>query len=85
MEESLSVYKKLQDIAEKLNNNEKIDFSKYQCRTYLAYDYNTKSIMQLVTAEPIKILGTVYCLSKDFKREAIKEIGEDILKNFIKD
>ncbi len=78
---------KLQIIADVLNKRmgQTIDFSKYQCRCYLAYDYNTKSIMQLTNASRIKAGGVIYCLNQDFKEVAIDKIGENELEKYLKE
>ena len=78
---------KLKIIAEALNKKtgRTIDFNKYQERYYLAYDYNTKFIMQLVNASQIKISGVVYCLHQDFKKVAIEKIGEKELEKYLKE
>ena len=78
---------KLKIIAEALNKKtgRKIDFNKYQERYYLAYDYNTKFIMQLVNASQIKVSGAIYCLHQDFKKVAIEKIGEKELEKYLKE
>ena len=78
---------KLRIIAEALNKKmgRTIDFNKYQERYYLAYDYNTKFIMQLVNTSQIKVGGVVYCLHQDFKKVAIEKIGEKKLKKYLKE
>lgn len=76
---------KLKIIAEALNKKtgRTIDFNKYQERYYLAYDYNTKFIMQLVNTSQIKVGGTIYCLHQDFKKVAIGKIGEKELEKYL--
>ena len=78
---------KLKIIAEALNKKmgRAIDFNKYQERYYLAYDYNTKFIMQLVNASQIKNSGVIYCLHQDFKKVAIEKIGERELEKYFKE
>ena len=73
-----TVEEKLKIIAEALNKTtgQVINFSKCQSRYYLAYDHNTKSIMQLVNANQIKIAGVIYCLHQDFKKIAVEKIAE---------
>ena len=76
---------KLKIIAEALNKKmgRTIDFNTYQERYYLAYDYNTKFIMQLVNASQIKVGGVIYCLHQDFKKVAIEKIGERELEKYL--
>ena len=78
---------KLKIIAEALNKKmgRTIDFNKYQERYYLAYDYNSKFIMQLVNASQIKISGVIYCLRQDFKKVSIEKIGEKELEKYLKE
>ena len=78
---------KLRIIAEALNKKtgRTIDFNKYQERYYLAYDYNTKFIMQLVNASQIKVGGAIYCLHQDFKKIAVEKIGEKELEKYLKE
>ena len=78
---------KLKIIAEALNKKmgRTIDFNKYQERYYLAYDYNTKFIMQLVNANQIKVGSVIYCLHQDFKKVAIEKIGEKELEKYLKE
>lgn len=76
---------KLKIIAEVLNKKmgQTIDFNKYQERYYLAYDYNSKFIMQLVNTSQIKVGGAIYCLHQDFKKVAIEKIGEKELEKYL--
>ena len=78
---------KLKIIAEALNKKmgRTIDFNKYQERYYLAYDYNSKFIMQLANASQIKVGGVIYCLRQDFKKVAIEKIGEKELEKYLKE
>ena len=80
----LPTIEKLQRIANKLNDV-KLDFKKNQCRCYLSYDYNTKSIMQLVDSSMIKIQGVVYCTNEKFKENALKYINKEELEKYLKE
>lgn len=86
-QQTYTTQQKLQIIANKLNERlcQTIDFNKYQCRYYLAYDYNTKFIMQLANASQIKIGGVIYCLHEDFKKVAVEKIGEQELIKYFKE
>lgn len=79
----LPVIEKLKIIAEKINK-ESIDFKRNQCRCYLSYDYNTKSIMQLVDSGMIKVQGVIYCTNEKFKENALKYITKEELENYLK-
>ena len=85
--QTYTTQQKLQIIADKLNERlgQTIDFNKYQCRCYLGYDYNTKTIMQLINASQIKIGGVIYCLHQDFKKIAVEKIGEKELEKYLKE
>ena len=78
---------KLKIIAGALNKKtgRTIDFSKYQERYYLAYDYNTKFIMQLVNSSQIKVGGVIYCLHQDFKKIAVEKIRDKELEKYLKE
>lgn len=79
----LPTFEKLKRIAKK-NNKESINFKRNQCRCYLSYDFNSKSIMQLVDSSMIKIQGVVYCTNEKFKEIAIKCIGKEELEQYLK-
>lgn len=79
----LPTIEKLKKIAEKFNK-ESIDFKRNQCRCYLSYDYNTKSIMQLADSGTIKIQGVVYCTNDKFKEIALKYISKEELEQYLK-
>lgn len=79
------IRRKLEDIARRLNGDEKIDWSKANQRKYfinyyfsdynkgLCIDWNSHMCVQ----------GVIYCLDKNFIDEAIKEIGEKELVSYI--
>lgn len=79
----LPTFEKLKRIAEKINK-ESIDFKRSQCRCYLSYDYNTKTIMQLTDSSMIKVQGVIYCTNEKFKEIAIKWIGKEELEQYLK-
>ena len=80
--ENILVRRMLKDIARRLNRGEKIDWnncgqSKYAIDLYLNDIYSQ-------SAYAYKSQGTVYCLDKSFKDVAIKEIGEERLKKYLR-
>lgn len=79
----LPIIERLKRIAEK-SNKESIDFKRSQCRAYLSYDFNSKSIMQLVDSSMIKVQGVIYCTNEKFKEIAIKWIGKEELEQYLK-
>lgn len=80
----LTTPQKLLKTAEKLNNQVQLRFDFRQEHYYLAYDYNSKSITQLISRNAFKIQGVVYCLSSEFKEKAIRWIGVEDLEKYLK-
>ena len=80
----LPTIEKLKRIALKYNK-ESIDFKRNQCRCYLSYDFNSKSIMQLVDNSNIRIQGVVYCTNEKFKEIALKYINKEELEKYLKE
>ncbi len=79
----LPIIERLKIIAEK-SNKESIDFKRNQCRCYLSYDFNSKSIMQLVDSGMIKVQGVIYCTNEKFKEIALKYINKEELEQYLK-
>lgn len=79
-QEIINTYYDLMDLAEELNNGEKIDWndgSQYKYSIYYSYEIDTlKGTCSLRS----KDLGQIYCLNINFKEKAIEKIGEDKLK-----
>ena len=80
--EKILVRRMLENIARRLNRGEKINWnncgqSKYAIDLYLNDIYPQG-------AYAYKSQGTVYCLDKSFKDVAIKEIGEERLKKYLR-
>lgn len=73
---------KLQRIADRLNNGEKIDWtSGSQPKYFIYYDDNEIYVDYYYKN---KVQGTIYCLDENFKDIAIKEIGEEELTAYLK-
>lgn len=80
----LKIRTKLQRIADRLNNGEKIYWTSCsQPKYFIYYVYNLKNIY-LDTAYRLKSQGTIYCLDENFKDIAIKEIGKEELIAYLK-
>lgn len=80
----LKIRTKLQRIADRLNNGEKIYWTSCsQPKYFIYYVYNLKNIY-LDTAYRLKLQGTIYCLDENFKDIAIKEIGKEELTAYLK-
>lgn len=80
--EKISIRRELEYIARRLNRGGKIDWedcgqSKYSIDLYHNDIYANVSYRY-------KNQGTVYCLDKNFKDMAIKEIGEERLKKYLR-
>ena len=75
---------KLKNIAERLNNKEKIDWdNEYQNKYYIGY-YFRDCLLSYNSNRMLKQQGCIYCLSNNFLDEAIKEIGKDNLIKYFK-
>ena len=75
--EVFNTYYDLMDLAEELNNGEKIDWSNdKQKKFYICFKGN--KLVQGYTYS-IKEIGEICCLDENFKEKAIEKIGEDKL------
>lgn len=82
--EKILVRRMLEEIARRLNKDEKIDWTdSSQDKHYIYLDTETD---ELVYGDTIwcKTQGTVYCLDQYFLYVSIKEIGEERLKNYLR-
>ena len=78
--EVMNTYYDLMDLAEELNNGEKIDWhNEYQCKFPIYYSFKCDTLDE-GRAYVCKELGQIYCLDEDFLEKAIEKIGEDRLK-----
>ena len=76
---------KLKNIAERLNNGEKIDWdNKYQNKYYIYYNFEYKKLYCYYEFTK-KTQGCIYCFSDKFLDEAIEEIGKENLIKYFKD
>lgn len=81
---NLKTYYELMDLAEELNNGEKIDWNDTkQKKYYICYDYCNKEIV-LCNYYNVKDIGQIYCLSENILSIALERIGEDRLENLFK-
>ena len=82
--EKILIRRMLEDIARRLNKNEKIDWSdEDQTKSFIFLDCKTQLIERDYNLRD-KIQGVVYCLDKNFKDVAIKEIGAERLKKYLR-
>lgn len=81
----LKIENQLKNIAERLNNGEKIDWSNCDQKKYCIYynfEYKQSRFYFNFTQ---KTQGCIYCLSDKFLDEAKKEIGEEKLIKYFKE
>lgn len=78
-QEIINTYYDLMDLAEELNNGEKIDWCDKTQRKYdIHFDLRTNKLDDGY-ALMLKSIGQIYCLNINFKEKAIEKIGEDKL------
>lgn len=78
----LEIETKLKNIAERLNNGRKIDWT--NDKYYICFDcYHNQ--LKIEKSSLDKIQGTIYCLYNNFLDVAKKEIGEDNLIKYFKE
>lgn len=80
----LEIETKLKNIAEKLNNGEKIDWEKGEQQKYYIYYNYFQNRLEDSYFKNHQNQGTIFCLSNKFLDEAIKEIGKEDLINYFK-
>ena len=77
--EVMNTYYDLMDLAEELNNGEKINWNdEAQFKYVIYYNYEENSL-EKTYAYSSKDLGQIYCLDENFKEKAIEKIGKDKL------
>ena len=77
------IRRQLEDIARRLNGNEKIDWYDIDQNKYYAYYDCCSGDLELANTWACPSPGVVYCLSKDFVQIATKEIGARELADYI--
>ena len=77
------IRRKLEDIARRLNGDEKIDWRDISQTKYCIYYDCCSDDLKLDSTWTCPSLGVVYCLSKDFVQIATKEIGARELADYI--
>lgn len=77
--EIMNTYYDLMDLAEELNNGEKIDWNdNQQCKYTIFYNFED-NFLKRTNAYVCKEFGQIYCLDEDFLKKAIEKIGKDKL------
>lgn len=76
-------YKRLENIALKLNKGVEIDWKDPEQEKYcIFYNGETDEIYQFKSKDNgVNILGAIYCLDKNFANVAIEELGLKVLKD----
>ena len=74
------IYVKLKDLADRLSEKDPVDWSNSdQYKFYIYYDHRYNSLLQDSFCYT-HYIGSIYCTCEDFLDEAIKEIGEEELR-----
>lgn len=80
--EKILTRRQLEDIARRLNKGIKIDWNNIKQSKYCIGLYFNNIVTNFYYGH--KTQGAVYCLDGDFKAIAVKEIGEERLKKYLK-
>lgn len=83
--EKILIRRQLEDIARRLNKEQRVDWSNNTQRKYTILFLTSNDTISCVPSSMRKIQGAVYCLDIDFDKIAIQEIGEERLKKYLKD
>lgn len=82
--EKLKTYYDLMDLADELNNGEKIDWNNtVQEKYFIYYNARIEELFQ-TTAFYTNIVGKIYCLNSKFLLIALERIGKEKLKKLFK-
>lgn len=76
----LNTYYDLMDLAEELNNGEKIDWDNTEQGKFSIYYELENKKLNYTISHYVKELGSIYCLDEDFLEKAKERIGEVRLK-----
>ena len=78
-QEIMNTYYDLMDLAEELNNGEKIDWNDFdQCKYLISYNNKNKKL-EIDNVLKIQDIGQIYCLYDNFLDKAKERIGKDKL------
>lgn len=81
--ERMRIRTRLEDIAERLNKDEKVDWESGRPKFYLFYDHKRKNIDE-GSELTVQVQDVIYCLDAKFKGIAIQEIGEERLAKYLR-
>ncbi len=82
--DKILIRRKLEDLARRLNGNEKIDWNDFNQMKYCMFYNYEKQVADYATHCKYRSDGTIYCLDSDFLYKAIEEIGKEELISYIK-
>ena len=78
--ENINTYYDLMDLAEELNNGEKIEWNnEEQPKYYIYYDCDSNDLITTSTRD-FKDLGQIYCINENFLNIALEKIGKERLE-----
>ena len=82
--EKLKTYYDLMDLADELNDGEKIDWKDgNQPKYFIHFNVKNNELIQS-SYYTLRFMGTIYCLNRDFLNIALKRIGKEKLKKLFK-
>lgn len=82
--EKILIRRQLENIAKRLNKGQKIDWNNEDQNKYFICFNHWQNVIILEHGWKNKFCGVIYCLDKNFLDVAIKEIGEERLKNYLR-
>ena len=82
---NLKTYYDLMDLAEKLNNGEKINWNDINQIKYVISFDSQIGILQQGEYHNYKEIGQIYCLNENFLEIALDKIGEEKLENLLEE
>lgn len=82
--EKLKTYYDLMDLADELNNGEKIDWENEKQKKYYIYFHKIDDSLHCAISICTMDLGQIYCLDTEFLVEALEKIGKERLKKLFK-
>lgn len=78
------IRRKLEDLARRLNEDKEINWNNgNQIKYHIMYNFERRDLDYVINYK-YKDEGCIYCLNNNFLYEAIKEIGEEQLIDYIK-
>lgn len=78
------IRRKLEDLARRLNEDKEINWNNSnQIKYHIMYNFERRYLDYAINYK-YKDEGCIYCLNNNFLKEAIKEIGEEQLIDYIK-